>query len=720
MKLLKLTATFGKLDHETLELHDGLNVLTRPNEAGKSTWAAFLLAMFYGIDTRERASAGVLPMKTKYRPWSGAAMEGVMELEHEGRRITLERTSRGRAPMGEFCAYDTATGQPISGLTAENCGQVLLGAERSVFERSAFLQQNAMAVTSDAALERKLAALVTSGDEDVSCSDTQKRLREAKNRCQHNKTGLLPTARAELADVEDRLRGIEDLHRQDRVLLAQRDQLTQQTDTLRRVVQGFAAQTAQRQQQHCRDAEAAQQRAQDAYAAQQAVTARLPEEAALQSLARALETPQSTPAPLPEAPTPPQDAIFSGWRAEDVQRQAQQAVAEYDRLCHAKKAAHTLPLPALIPALIVLLAAAVFSFIRRLVPVGCGLLLLGFLLIRIYQNGQRAAQDAAAAEKLLQTYAASSRDDILARAADYVQRMALYEQQLAAFQTRTAELAAAEQARREQEAALLGQASMLGAPVTTRADALHAVQQALAQYRLLQTRAAELSAAKQACETAHAMLPEQPQAAFDPSLLAGYTPAQAEQQLRQLERQLADVRSAVDLGRGRAAALGDSAALSARKEQLTARIRELETAYAALELAETALTEANDTLQTRLSPQLCALAGQLLARLTGSRYDAVLLDQKLRAAAREAGGSVAREILCLSSGTADQVYLAVRLAICRLSLGTGTPLVLDDALLRFDDARLARALAVLQEEAASRQILLFTCQSRESTILQTI
>ena len=165
--------------------------------------------MFYGIDTRERASAGVLPMKTKYRPWSGAAMEGVMELEHEGRRITLERTSRGRAPMGEFCAYDTATGQPILGLTAENCGQVLLGAERSVFERSAFLQQNAMAVTSDAALERKLAALVTSGDEDVSCSDTQKRLREAKNRCQHNKTGLLPTARAELANVEDRLRGIE-------------------------------------------------------------------------------------------------------------------------------------------------------------------------------------------------------------------------------------------------------------------------------------------------------------------------------------------------------------------------------------------------------------------------------------------------------------------------------------------------------------------------------
>ena len=48
MKLLRMTATFGRLDHETLTLTDGLNLLQLPNEAGKSTWAEFLLAMFYG------------------------------------------------------------------------------------------------------------------------------------------------------------------------------------------------------------------------------------------------------------------------------------------------------------------------------------------------------------------------------------------------------------------------------------------------------------------------------------------------------------------------------------------------------------------------------------------------------------------------------------------------------------------------------------------------
>lgn len=62
MKLLRMTATFGRLDHETLTLTDGLNLLQLPNEAGKSTWAEFLLAMFYGIDTSDREKTGVLPV----------------------------------------------------------------------------------------------------------------------------------------------------------------------------------------------------------------------------------------------------------------------------------------------------------------------------------------------------------------------------------------------------------------------------------------------------------------------------------------------------------------------------------------------------------------------------------------------------------------------------------------------------------------------------------
>ena len=45
MRIYEMTATFGKLEHDTLPLRPGLNIIPAPNEWGKSTWCAFLMAM---------------------------------------------------------------------------------------------------------------------------------------------------------------------------------------------------------------------------------------------------------------------------------------------------------------------------------------------------------------------------------------------------------------------------------------------------------------------------------------------------------------------------------------------------------------------------------------------------------------------------------------------------------------------------------------------------
>ena len=67
-----------------------------------------------------------------------------------------------------------------------------------------------------------------------------------------------------------------------------------------------------------------------------------------------------------------------------------------------------------------------------------------------------------------------------------------------------------------------------------------------------------------------------------------------------------------------------------------------------------------------------------------------------------------RPLAALSRGTQDQAWLALRLAMTRLLLPEGTPVVLDDALLTFDPGREQAALELLARE--NRQVLLFSCR----------
>ena len=139
-----------------------------------------------------------------------------------------------------------------------------------------------------------------------------------------------------------------------------------------------------------------------------------------------------------------------------------------------------------------------------------------------------------------------------------------------------------------------------------------------------------------------------------------------------------------------------------------------------METALEVLREANAALQSRFSPRLNQRAGELFYALTGGKYQEVTLTRELEASAREAGAVLPRRAVALSQGTVDQLYLAVRLAVCELALPAEdpSPLVLDDALTDFDDGRMALALDFLKDLARERQILLFTCHGREKARLE--
>ncbi|MBQ8851380.1 MAG: hypothetical protein IJZ66_02930, partial [Oscillibacter sp.] len=190
------------------------------------------------------------------------------------------------------------------------------------------------------------------------------------------------------------------------------------------------------------------------------------------------------------------------------------------------------------------------------------------------------------------------------------------------------------------------------------------------------------------------------------------TPEETRQALTTVTTRLEQVNEALNQALGQQRAMGDSAALAAREEELASALSRRQQEYQALTIAMDTLHQANTQLQERFSPALNRLAGQYLARLTGGRYSAVSLSRELEGSAVRTGDILPHSSLSLSRGTVDQLYLAVRLAVCQLCLPERPPILLDDALAAFDDERLQQALALLQELAAEQQILLFSCHKR--------
>lgn len=166
---------------------------------------------------------------------------------------------------------------------------------------------------------------------------------------------------------------------------------------------------------------------------------------------------------------------------------------------------------------------------------------------------------------------------------------------------------------------------------------------------------------------------------------------------------------------GAALAVGDPMALGSEHAQLLEQRDALERQYAALALAIETLGRADAELQSRFSPQLAQKAADYMDCLTGGRYDELVLARDLSAKARSADDPTPRDTAYLSAGTADLLYLSVRLALCELTCPTDDPcpLVLDDTLVNFDDARARRAMALFREIAQHRQVILFTCHERD-------
>ena len=720
-----MTATFGKLQGERLTLEPGLNVITAPNEGGKSTWCAFLKAMFYGIDTRDRDRKGHLADKTATSPGPAPPWRGRSPWSGRAGTLPSAGAPRGTVPFGTFSAVYTGTEEPVPGLTTDTCGQMLLGVGREVYERSAFIgQSGTLVIRSAPELEARIAALVSSGEEDVSYSQVERQLKEWLNRRKVNKSvGRIPQLkgeRAELARSVDELSQLNDELNQlegARAQAARRHTFCTGQLALHKAI---AQRKLDRQYTQARAEENQAQAQLDALLSEQARFGTLPSRDALKraqgelAFLKALEPEirlgqeelERAQQALERARQEAQDDLFTGMTGDEAVRKGEQDSESY-RSGMARKAASRRNFLLLQAAGVIAGGAlAVFGPFWWLGPIAYVLCAAVSVLV-----GRAERMPPGRQSRFWCATVVDQVEGIAALTGDYQRRVAAADQ--AAQQVRMIQGGLSDrQARLENSRAELFRFVHTFAPEVKELFGVSAAlslalnlgeRETLARSRLegaqRLTQALRAQGGRELTDEAE---PAQPALSLE----------QAAQETGRLQVELERLDRSLNQARGKQQAMGDPAALSARLEQVTEELERREREYQAISIAMDTLQQANAQLQQRFSPQLNRAAGALLSRLTGGKYRTLSLDKELDASAAGERDVLPHSALYLSKGTVDQIYLAVRLAVCDLCL-PDAPLVLDEALAAFDDVRAKRALELLQDLAQKRQILLFSCHHRE-------
>ena len=714
MEIKSLSATFGRLENQTLPLSSGLNVIEAANESGKTTWMAFLRVMLYGLNTRDRSPYAD---KHRYLPWSGSPMHGRMDLLSNGDRITIRRsTARANSPMGSFAAEYTDTTTPVPDLTSATLGETLLGVPQDVFERSAFIRQSGVPIDQSNALERRIAALITTGEEDSSYTDAADRLRKQLTRRRYNKTGLLPQLENDIASLENTLREIESLESTVHNCETESDNLSEQETYLRRQLDLHTlSENAQRVSQ-LNAARADLSSATAVRAAAEDAIAPLPTKDELSLLIGDFSAIETLHSSCQNAHT----------RAAELSSELQLAEQELSAHPFAPKtpdeasAAFLADTPRprsprlLAPLSVTLgfLLALLLQFVAHLSPilsVGAALLVAGLSLTAVFLSTKHRLKE--------------WESEVAAKRATHEQAIAAYSILYNAVQAKRAAHRAADETyqtlaadHQRQLDSVLNRVRQFH-PAQTLSDARKAAQHALSLHAAFD---AAVQSHKQAQLRFDLLAESVPQDQTIPTELPTLSRADAEQKLRGVTARLTELRRAIHTAQGRIQALGDPLLLRADLESKRRRHEVLTKEYDAIALAQAVLSAANTTMQNRFSPALGEKAASIFTKLTKGKYNKVLLDRKLIPSAQECGALLSHEVHSLSQGAADQLYLAVRLAICDLVLPAenSVPIFLDDALVTFDDERMAAALDLLVELSEHRQIVLFTCQQRELRYLR--
>jgi uncharacterized protein YhaN len=194
-----------------------------------------------------------------------------------------------------------------------------------------------------------------------------------------------------------------------------------------------------------------------------------------------------------------------------------------------------------------------------------------------------------------------------------------------------------------------------------------------------------------------------------------------EDDIGRLHRSIGGLKLALDQDMRRDSLAAEAAA---QAQEALARVRSHAERWARLKLAHLVLAREIERYREEHQGPLLAVSSGLFSKLTLGAFAGIKagFDERDRPTLRCVRADRSEvDVIGLSEGTRDQLYLSLRLASLsrRAELSEPMPLVLDDILVHFDDARAAAALSVLADVADRMQVLFFTHHARLVDLART-
>ena len=188
------------------------------------------------------------------------------------------------------------------------------------------------------------------------------------------------------------------------------------------------------------------------------------------------------------------------------------------------------------------------------------------------------------------------------------------------------------------------------------------------------------------------------------------TVAETERRRGELSERLAAARGSMDFDRAKL-----------EYEEASARLKAAQHSLTVLFIAQKTLQQAIAEWDRKSQPEVYRQASRLLSLMTDGAWVQVRLSDDGAIEAVDALRTALPPHL-LSVGTRQQLYLSLRLAllITASDVGRGLPVVCDDILVNFDDARRVQAARALAELARTRQVVLFTCHKDVAALMGTV